>query len=144
MYIRWQSRKRREPQFGRLGKLLYRRGWDDYAYAREGTSQQDIHWRAILVETTRVDGKPKQRHIAYLAGFTDSAVAIPQQQRYLWGRIHERLDRLGNQLSPADRRHIEALLIKKIGKPPTKAQRAKLDRQRERTLRNLLDHFRQG
>ena len=26
------------------------------------------------------------------------------------------------------------MLIKKIGKPPTKAQRAKLDRQRERVL----------
>jgi hypothetical protein len=87
---------------------------------------------------------PSSGTLPIFAGFTDSAVAIPQQQRYLWGRIHERLDRLGNQLSPADRRHIEALLIKKIGKPPTKAQRAKLDRQRERTLRNLSDHFRQG
>ena len=81
MYIRWQSRERRSPQFGR-GKQLHRK-WDhkrqraDYAYARKGTSKQDIHWRAILVENERVNGKPTQRHIAYLVGFTESAIAIP-------------------------------------------------------------------
>ena len=105
-----------------------------FAFARKGTSEQDIHWRAILVENVRLDGKPTQRHIAYLAGFTDSAVAIPAQQRYLWDRIHQRLDRLSDRVSREDRHRIEAMLIKKIGKPPTKAQRAKLDRQRERVL----------
>jgi hypothetical protein len=128
------SRKRRVPQFGRWGEqLLDGRGYVR-AYTRKGSSQQDIHWRAILVENVRVDSKPTQRHIAYLAGFTDSAVATPAQQRYLWDRITERLDRLSNRITPKDRRHIEAILIKKIGRPPTKAQRAKLDRERERIL----------
>src|SRR5262245_65414217 len=135
MYIRWQSRKRRRPAFGRWGKQLGRgRQWRDRIYTRKGTSKQDIHWRAILVENTRVKGKPTQRHIAYLAGFTDSAVAIPAQQRFLWDRIAERLDSLGNRISREDRKRIEATLIKKIGKPPTKAQRAKLDRQRKQLL----------
>jgi len=136
MYVRWQSRKRRVPQFGRYGKQL--RAGRDFAFSREGTSEQDIHWRAILVENARVKGKPTQRHIAYLAGFTDSAVAIPAQQRFLWDNIAERLDSLGNRISREDRKRIEAVLIKKIGKPPTKAQRAKLDRRRKRLLGNLM------
>jgi len=132
MYIRWQSRKRRFPQFGRWGKRV--RGERKLAYTREGTSKQDVHWSAILVENVRIDGKPTQRHVAYLAGFTDSALAIPAQQRFLWNRIKERLDGLGDRISRDDRRRIELTLIEKIGKPPTKAQRAKLDRERKRLL----------
>jgi hypothetical protein len=75
MYIRWQSRKRRFPQFGRWGKRV--RGERKLAYTREGTSKQDVHWSAILVENVRIDGKPTQRHVAYLAGFTDSASLFP-------------------------------------------------------------------
>ena len=88
-----------------------------------------MHWRAILVESVRVDGKPRQRHVAYLAGFTNSAREQPHEQRYIWDCIHERLDRLSNRVSPEDRKRIEAALIEKLGKPPTKAQRAALDRQ---------------
>jgi hypothetical protein len=128
MYIRWQSRKRRLPQFGRWGKRV--RGEQRLAY----TSKQDVHWSAILVENVRIDGKPTQRHVAYLAGFTDSALVIPAQQRFLWDRIKERLDDLGDRISREDRRRIEITLIEKIGKPPTKAQRAKLDRERKRLL----------
>ena len=117
MYLRWQSRKRKKAEFG--------------------SGNGDVHWSAILAESARVDGKPTQRHIAYLVGFNESAVAHPQQQRYLWERIAEQLDRLHNQLSPADREKIKAALVKKIGKPPTKARRAALDRRRERILGTL-------
>jgi hypothetical protein len=102
MYIRWQSRKRRRPQFGCWG-------------------EQDIHWRAILVQNVRIDGRATQQHITYLAGFRESAVAIPAQQRFLWERIEQQLDRVHNRISAEDRKKIEAALIKKIGKPPTKA-----------------------
>ena len=61
----------------------------------------------------------------------------PAQQRYLWDHITERLDHLGNRVSPKDRRGIEAALIKKIGRPPTRAQRARLDRQREQLIGKL-------
>ena len=57
-------------------------------------------------------------HIANLAGFTESAVAIPVQQRFLWERIEKRFKRLGSRISPKDRKRIEAVLIAKIGKPP--------------------------
>jgi hypothetical protein len=126
MYLRWQSRKRRRAEFGR----------------RYG--QSDVHWAAVIVENTRVDGKPTQRHVAYLAGFTESAVAIPAQQR-------------ASILSHRNR--IKAALSKKIGKPPTKKQREQLDRfdrlgnrispddrrrKREQTLANLATAFGKG
>jgi len=92
-----------------------------------------------LVESVRVDGKPKQQHIAYLAGFTESALTHPAQQRFLWERIETKLKRLGNRISAEDREAIMKALIKKIGKPPTKAQRAALDRQREQLLGDMAD-----
>ena len=88
-----------------------------------------MHWRAVLVESARLDGRPQQRHIAYLAGFTESATRIPAQRRLIWERIEKHLKRLGKRIPAKDRESIIAVLIEKIGKPPTKAQRAKLDRQ---------------
>src|SRR5262249_20716652 len=80
MYIRWLSRERLTAAFGPLGK-------------------RDAHWRGILVETVQVRGKSEQRHISYLVGFTESALAIPQQQRFIWAQIHQRLDRLSRNLA---------------------------------------------
>src|SRR5262245_9343407 len=102
MYVRWQSRKR----------------------------NQDIKWREILVEGARINGKPTQRHIAYLLEFPESILALDARQRHrnrhhhkqqllLWYRIAKRLDDLGNRISLEERRHIEALLSKKIGSPPS-------------------------
>ena len=88
MYIRWQSRKRRRSQYG---------DW----------RCPDIHWSAVLVENTRVDGKPNRRPVAYLAGspkaHQDQGPAV-----YLWDQIDYRRDRLGNQITLDDRQKIEA------------------------------------
>lgn len=119
MYIRWQSRKRKTSAFGR--------------------GREDTCWRAILVENVRVDGNPTQRHIAYLAGFPESAAAHPTQQMFVWDRIDDRLKRLGNRISDEDRDAIMKALIKKIGKPPTKAQRVVINRNREAILGDLAD-----
>ena len=118
MYVAWQSRERLTAAFGPLGK-------------------RDRHWRAILVEAVQVPGKTEHRHIAYVVGFTESALAIREQQRFIWDQIRQRLDQLRKRISREDRRRIEAALIEKIGKPPTKAQRAKLDRARKRWLGKL-------
>ena len=47
MFVRWQTRERRNRAFG-------------------GGKGPDMHWSAILVEGQRIDGKPVQRHVAYL------------------------------------------------------------------------------
>jgi hypothetical protein len=117
MYVRWQKHKRRRPQFWR----------------KDGPTS-DIHWSAVIVENERVKGKPTQKHIAYLAGFTESAVATPTQQAFLWRRIKERLDSLANRVSPEQRKRIEATMTAKIGRPPTKRQRDKINRRRAHTL----------
>jgi hypothetical protein len=97
MYLRWQSRKRERPQFGWQG--------------------QDTRWSAVIVETARIGGKPKQRHVAYLVGFTESAIKIDAQRCHLWDHISARLDQLGNQITPDDREKIEAAIAKKVRRP---------------------------
>ena len=111
MFIRWQSRQRKRARFGR--------------------SLRDTHWRAVLVESTRVDGKPRLQHIAYLVGFTESATRVPAQQHLIWEHIERQLKRLGKRIPAKDREAIITALIKKIGKPPTKTQRAKFNRQHD-------------
>jgi hypothetical protein len=103
MYVRWQSRKRRRSEFGPS------KGKD--------THWKDTHWSAVIVESTRVSGKPVQRHVAYLAGFTDSAIKINTQRCLLWNDISARLDRLGKQITPADRHKIEATIAEKVPRP---------------------------
>jgi hypothetical protein len=94
----------------------------------------DTHWRAILVESIRVNGKPVQRHIAYLAGFTESALDIPAQRSFIWKDIEIKLRQLGNRIPPSDEKRIKAALIKKIGEPPTKEQRIAFERARREAL----------
>ena len=83
MFIRWQSRQRKRAEFG--------------------DSKNDTHWRAVLVESARIGGKPRHRHIAYLIGFTESAAAIPAQRRLIWEHIELRLKDLGKRIPAKDR-----------------------------------------
>jgi hypothetical protein len=98
VYIRWQQRKRANPQFG-------------------SRRSHDIHWSAIAVESKRVNGTPTQRHIGYIVGFTESAAKIDAQRCHLWDHISERLDQLGNQITAADRKQIEAAIAAKLPRP---------------------------
>lgn len=99
MFIRWQRRSDRPRS-----KTRYYRDAKADAYA-------------ILVESTRVKGKPRQRHIAYLG----SVHAVhrkqsPQYRAEFWQRIRAKLDSLHKRISPDDRRKIEAALAEKV--PP--------------------------
>jgi hypothetical protein len=84
---------------------------------RADTRKLDVHWTAILVEASRVDGKPKQEHIAYLGGITESAIEILPQRCYFWDEVTERLDKLGNRLSPEERQSIESAVAKRVALP---------------------------
>jgi hypothetical protein len=61
MFVRWQMRTRRSRAFGR-------------------DPRTNTHWAAILAESQRIDGKPTQRHVAYLGGITDPAIELPAQR----------------------------------------------------------------
>jgi hypothetical protein len=119
MFVRWHSRKRRHPAFGGPGKQI--RGGYDWAYTRLGTSEQDKHWAAIIVESVRVGGRPTQRHVAYLGGITESAIEIDAQRAWFWDEVSRRLDRLANRVSVEDRKRIEAAVAAKVP-PVTKKQ----------------------
>ena len=67
---------------------------------------------AVLIESVRVDGKARQRHVAYLGGYhRDHDV---HYRSWWWHRMTATLDRLGNRIKPADRPRIEAALAKKV------------------------------
>jgi hypothetical protein len=117
MFIRWQSRRRDiYPGFWAKGQMF------------------DIHWQAILIESVRIGGQPRQRHIAYLVGFTEGQAAHPTQQMDLWDAVTKKLDKLGNRVLPKDRKRIEAAIAAKIGPPPTLKRRTELNRDRRRVL----------
>jgi hypothetical protein len=121
MYLRWQARKRVNPKYW-TGK---RDEWID-----------DVHWAAIVVESVRVDGKPTQRHIAYLSGITESAIAIVHQRYYFWQDIDDRLTRLSNRIGNDDRCRIQEALAKKVPRPSeADAEQVRSDRAKWASIR---------
>ncbi len=104
MYVRWQRKKRVDHR--KLGPLLC----------------------AVLVESRRVDGEPRQRTVAYLGGIREGCI-----ERFLgrhiqfWQDVTERLDALGDDLGPDEREKIEEALAKKVRRV-TDAERAELDK----------------
>ena len=124
MYVRWQSRKRQRPDLGPCEGYVYDEAGKEVRNERgsslrtrrraDGSVGQDVRWTAILVEGERVDGKPRQRHIARLASITESRIEVVHQRRYFWDEVCDRLDQLGNRVSIYDRRHIEAAIALKV------------------------------
>jgi hypothetical protein len=92
MFVRWQSR---------------------------GKSNSDYYgdsWSAILVESKRINGKPQQRHVAYLGGISAEKLKVDAQRCYFWDKVTERLNKLG-ELIAADRSKIEAAISIKVPRP---------------------------
>jgi hypothetical protein len=82
---------------------------------------KDKRLTAILVESVRVDGKPRQRHIASLASIREDQIINDVGYRCsFWERITRKLDRLRNKVSADDRRRIEAALAKRVPCPTRK------------------------
>jgi hypothetical protein len=98
-------------------------------FLRAANTKQDVRWSAVLVEGKRVKGKPVQRHIAYLGGITESAIAILAQRCVFWRDIGQRLDQLGDRLSPENRQRVEAAIAARVPRP-TDQQFAEWDRAR--------------
>lgn len=80
----------------------------------DGTAQPDVCWMATLVESRRVNGKPKQTHVAYLGSMTESGIEIPCWRGYFWEKVTAHLDRLGNRMTPDERKTIEAAIAEKV------------------------------
>lgn len=131
MFIRWQKRKRRKPAFGYWGESI-----DDptapygFVNSLRTTNKQDVHWSVVLIESVRIDGEPRQHHVAYLGGITDSATEIAPQRAWFWVGVLRRLDDLADQVSADDRKRIELTIAKKVPRP-TKEEYAEIVRHLE-------------
>ena len=93
MFVRWQHRVR-----------LY-------------VGPSGVRWKASLIESVRVDGKPRQRHIALLGSFLDRSDFGARSRVWFWDNMNVRLNRLGNRVSPQDRKNIEDAIAWKVERP---------------------------
>ena len=96
MYVRWQRQTRKKC-------------------SRMHDHVVPVFLAAILVESHRVDGKPRQRHIAYLGGIQDVQLASAGHRRTFWRHAQEHLD--GLALANAQRRRIEDALARVVARP---------------------------
>src|SRR5262245_29494257 len=117
MFIRWQARRRRSPTHGPY-RLL-----GDGTSVRADTEEFDVHWSAALSECVWINGRPRQRHLAYLGGITESAITHSAGARYLfWKKLVERLAEAS--VAGKDRRLIEDAVAARVPRL-TEQERAK-------------------
>jgi len=115
VFVRWQTRKSSAPK----------------SWRRTG-----VHLAAILADNVRVDGKPKQRHIAYLAGVrAEQDIEAIATQCMFWTQVTRKLDGLGKRLSADDRRHIERTLAERVRRPTKREQESY---QRKRAAKRIF------
>jgi hypothetical protein len=100
MYVRWQKRTSKRTK-----------------YRSRGSDGPGTVWSAVIVESARVDGKPRQKHVAYLGTFKQTRLEEEAGCLAYWEKITERLDRLGNRFSTDDRVLIETMLAEKVLPP---------------------------
>jgi len=94
MFIRWQITTAVDPENDRM--------------------------RAILLESVRIDGKPRQRHIAFLGSVPYRDCNL-EDRWHFWMIAYPVLARLGNRLSTTQRDTIAKALAERV-RPLTLAQ----------------------
>jgi hypothetical protein len=103
MFLRWKRRTLQRPKYRGI--------------SRNGVS---VLLSAVLTETVRIDGKPRQRVVKYLGSIQEWR--IEQRAYYIlrdfWGPVLSRLDSL--DLPKKQRREIEKQIAEVVPKP-TKA-----------------------
>ena len=96
-------------------------------YKSRVSRKKHVQPRLLLVEAIRIDGKPRQRHLAYLGSVQADRRDLPK----FWYNVIGKLDRC--RLSPEERNRITAAIAKKVGgKVPSKAKLKALQRRRAR------------
>src|SRR5262245_23010813 len=83
----------------------------------------DTSLSLILAESARIKGEPRQRHIAYLGGITRLGIDSHELRCYFWDGVTATFDRLGNRVTPADRKRFEAAIADRVPRPSAAAYR---------------------
>ncbi len=83
---------------------------------KDGERLADTVHYLTLVDAVRIDGKPRQRHIAYLGSVSQSAIDLDtaNQRGYFWHNVLEKLDQLNIQILPEERARIEAKIADRV------------------------------
>lgn len=89
-----------------------------------------------MVESVRVDGKPRQKHIAFLGSIASNSLgSLGNSGRRFWYDVTSKLKRLGNRIGPDDYERIIASIAAKIGgRPMTEAELEQFERECEQFL----------
>jgi hypothetical protein len=90
--------------------------------------------KAVLVESVRINGKPRQRHIAFIESYQEGKIDQISARCNFWRRARERLKEI--KLTAQQRRQIEAMLAQRV-KPTTALQDAAFDREMKEMWRRL-------
>jgi hypothetical protein len=96
MFVRWKSRIRE-------------------CYYSGSLCPGDVTWTAILAGTKRVNGQPRQQHIAYLGSISEGENKMLIRRCQFWDRVADRLDNLGNRIT--NREQIEIAIARKVPRP---------------------------
>ena len=99
MYVIWRRRKR-----------------EHYAGFWNNIKIGDVCLTPIIVQSRRVDGKPKQEHIACLPSIIESQIN-DKNAVWFWTAVEEQLARLTNRISRDDMQKIRAALDKAVSQP---------------------------
>ena len=98
-----------------------------------------VRHKAILVESVRVNGKPRQKRVAFVANHVQGET--PQEVEYqritFWRDARKRLDQLGRRITPAAR-VIEAALAQHV-QPTTAAEEDAFEREHKASVRRAVE-----
>jgi hypothetical protein len=97
------------------------------------TTRQGATRIAVLVESSKVGGKSRQRYIGYLGSCVERG--SPAARLKFWNAVTERLNRLGRRVPPADRATVEAALAERVPRPTRAQLRGKAPKRTRRGTR---------
>jgi transposase len=93
--------------------------------------------KAVPVESIRVDGKPRQKHIAFVGSIASGDAIGGTAGKRFWRDVISKLKRLGHRVAPEEYECIVAAVAAKVGGRPTEAELKQFEREREWLMQSL-------
>ena len=78
----------------------------------------------VTASAVRIDGKPRQRHIAYLGSIRHDCSGKVDYRVRFWRDARKVLDRLGKRLTAAERTRVEELIGERVRRPTAQQEKA--------------------
>jgi hypothetical protein len=112
MFVRWKIRTLRKPHWAQPDQAFY----------------------AVLAESRRVNGRPRQKIVKYLSSIREQEMRSPIYATKFWRQVESALASL--VLDPATRQKVETALSRRVARP-THAELAQAQRDWRRVLDGL-------